>query len=63
MKVYTIVTPSGRSTISIKEDPVKALYKTKTQALKWKKIRQVHFNVKLRVKAVRISKKLYKELF
>jgi len=60
-KVYIIATPSGRSIVSIKDDPRKAFYKTKKKATSNLKEYQKNFKVKLKIKELIISNKIYNQ--
>lgn len=60
-KVYIIVTPSGRSVISIRDDPRKAFNKNKKEANSELKYYQKRFKVKLKVKQLMISDKIYNQ--
>lgn len=62
-KVYIVVTPSGRSIVSIRDDPRKAFFKNMKQAMADIKISKNRFKVKLRVKALMISNKVYNQHF
>ncbi len=53
---FIVSTPSGRSIISRREDPNKALHKTKNSALRRLKQSQKFFDVKLKVMKVKVSK-------
>ena len=54
---FIVSTPSGRSIISRKEDPNKALHNTKKSALETLKQTQKMFNVKLNVRKIVVSKR------
>lgn len=56
VKAYIVATPSGRSVISIRNDPRKALSRTKTEANKERVRLQKYFKVKLRVKQISVPK-------
>lgn len=62
-EVYIVTTPSGRSVISIRDDPRKAFNKTKKDANEELRFQQKHFNVKLKIKKIRISDKVYNQHF
>lgn len=62
-KIYIIATPSGRSIISIRDDPRKAFFKTMKDAKAEIKTPQKYFKVKLKVKSLRISDKVYNQHF
>lgn len=54
---FIVATPSGRSIISRREDPNKALHKTKSSANDRLKQVQPRFNTKLKIKKVVVSKR------
>ena len=60
-KVYIVATPSGRSVISVKDDPRKSLNKTKAMSNEERKRKQKMFKVKLKVKILSISNKIYNQ--
>ena len=54
---FIVSTPSGRSIISRREDPNKALHNTKKSALERLKQTQKRFKVKLNIRKVVVSKR------
>lgn len=60
-QVYIIATPSGRSIISIKDDPRKAFHKTVLKARREMRNIQKNYKVKLKVKILMIPNKTYNQ--
>lgn len=58
-KVYLVVTPSGRSIISIRDDPRKAYHKNMKQAMQEMRTSQKRFKVKLKIKSITVPNKVY----
>jgi hypothetical protein len=62
-KVYIIATPSGRSIISMRNNPRKAFHKSKISAMERLKSLQKSFKVRLKIQSLMLPVKAYPKHF